>query len=107
MSELLLNHIEKDLNTKVNPRYLVEYDRTSDTKKVAGVKDLPYLRQSFNLFNKMEIIRDLKISLCRVDDRNVHEGLNLGPFGGLGGGAGGIGGPSGGIAEGHFEKMEY
>ncbi|KRX08954.1 hypothetical protein PPERSA_08157 [Pseudocohnilembus persalinus] len=71
LTEKLLNHVEQEKKQEIVPRYRLEFDNSQQPKKVSSILDLPNIRPSFDKYQKLLVARDIKETVCKVDDKNL------------------------------------
>ncbi|EAR89738.2 actin (macronuclear) [Tetrahymena thermophila SB210] len=70
LTEKILNNLQKEQNTRVYPRYCLQFAKEGP-KKIDKYLEFPDTHSSYEKFCQLEIARDIKEQICRVDDRGL------------------------------------
>lgn len=73
ITEKVLKYVEEKMKTEIRPRYSFIIKLDKDNKKMLPIEqNFPNTHPSYEYFSKMEIARDIKENICRInlDDRN-------------------------------------
>lgn len=75
ITERVLKHVEDKLKTEVKPRYSFQIRLDKDNKKMMPIDlNFPNTHPSYERFCKMEIARDIKENVVRINTDEKIEG---------------------------------
>ena len=75
ITEKVLRHVEEKLKTEVKPRYSFVIKLDKDNKKMTPIdQDFPNTHPSYARFCKLEIARDIKENVCKINMDEKPEG---------------------------------